>query len=123
MLRCGTHKPLRKQSDNNSFSSSLAPSAISTTFSRMLVEQQVGALLVAADPFFANRRAQVIALAERHTIPAIYQFREFSVAGGLISYGASLPDFIGSPAFTLAAFSKAKGQPTCPSCNRLSSSW
>jgi ABC-type uncharacterized transport system substrate-binding protein len=57
-----------------------------------LVEQRVGALLVAADPFFANRRAQVIALSERHAIPAIYQFREFSVVGGLMSYGANLPD-------------------------------
>jgi ABC-type uncharacterized transport system substrate-binding protein len=57
-----------------------------------LVEQRVGALLVAADPFFANRRAQVIALSERYAIPAIYQFREFSVAGGLMSYGANLPD-------------------------------
>jgi putative ABC transport system substrate-binding protein len=57
-----------------------------------LIEQRVGALLVAADPFFANRHAQVIALSERHAIPAIYQFREFSVAGGLMSYGASLPD-------------------------------
>jgi ABC-type uncharacterized transport system substrate-binding protein len=57
-----------------------------------LVEQRVGALLVAADPFFANRRAQVIALSERHAIPAIYQFREFPVAGGLMSYGANLPD-------------------------------
>ena len=59
-----------------------------TTF----VEQRVGALLVAADPFFANRRAQLIALIERYAIPAIYQFREFSVAGGLMSYGASLPE-------------------------------
>jgi putative ABC transport system substrate-binding protein len=49
----------------------------------MLVEQRVGALLVAADPFFANRRAQLIALAQRYAVPAIYQFREFSVAGGL----------------------------------------
>jgi ABC-type uncharacterized transport system substrate-binding protein len=57
-----------------------------------LVEQRVDALLVAADPFFANRRAQVIALTERHAIPAMYQFREFSAAGGLMSYGASLPD-------------------------------
>jgi putative ABC transport system substrate-binding protein len=57
-----------------------------------LVEQGVGALLVAADPFFANRRAQVISLSERHAIPAIYQFREFPVAGGLMSYGANLPD-------------------------------
>jgi putative ABC transport system substrate-binding protein len=50
------------------------------------VEQRVSALLVAADPFFTNRRAQLIALAQRYAIPAIYQFREFAVAGGLMSY-------------------------------------
>jgi putative ABC transport system substrate-binding protein len=54
-----------------------------------LVEQR-GALLIAADPFFANRRAQVIALSEHHAIPATYQFREFTVAGGLMSYGANV---------------------------------
>jgi putative tryptophan/tyrosine transport system substrate-binding protein len=73
-----------------------------------LVEQRVGALLVAADPFFANRRVQVIALSERHAIPAIYQFREFSVAGGLMSYGANLPDAYRQVAFTPAAFSREK---------------
>jgi putative ABC transport system substrate-binding protein len=57
-----------------------------------LAEQRVGALNVAADPFLANRRAQLIALTERYAIPAIYQFRDFSVDGGLMSYGASLPD-------------------------------
>jgi putative tryptophan/tyrosine transport system substrate-binding protein len=50
------------------------------------------ALLVGSDPFFNNERDQVIALTARHAIPAIYEGREFAVAGGLASYGTSLAD-------------------------------
>jgi putative tryptophan/tyrosine transport system substrate-binding protein len=52
----------------------------------------VKALLVAADPFFNTRREQVIQLAAQHAVPAIYEFREFPVEGGLMSYGTSLAD-------------------------------
>jgi putative ABC transport system substrate-binding protein len=55
-----------------------------------LTRQQAEALLVAADPFFNTRRERIIALAARHAIPAIYEFREFALAGGLMSYGTSL---------------------------------
>ena len=48
------------------------------------------ALLVAADPFFNSRREQLIALSARYMIPAIYEFREFPLAGGLMSYGTNL---------------------------------
>jgi putative tryptophan/tyrosine transport system substrate-binding protein len=51
--------------------------------------QHPGALVVAADPFFYSRRDQVVALASRHSVPAIYERREFAEAGGLISYGPS----------------------------------
>jgi len=55
-------------------------------------ESHAGALLVGSDPFFNNERDQVVALAARHAIPAIYEGREFVMAGGLASYGTSLAD-------------------------------
>src|SRR5262245_2075533 len=54
------------------------------------VEQQASALLVAADPFFNRSRDHIISLAARFKLPAIYDSREFVVAGGLVSYGASV---------------------------------
>jgi len=57
-----------------------------------LVQARTGALLVGDDPFFNNRIERLIELAARHAIPTMYLFREFVVAGGLISYGVSLID-------------------------------
>jgi putative ABC transport system substrate-binding protein len=56
------------------------------------VEHRVGAVLVAAAPFFDTRRERIIALAAQHRLPAMYQFREYAAVGGLISYGPSITD-------------------------------
>jgi putative tryptophan/tyrosine transport system substrate-binding protein len=53
-------------------------------------QQGAGAVLVGSSAFFNRRTEQVAALAARHALPAIYPFREFALAGGLISYGSSL---------------------------------
>ena len=57
-----------------------------------LVRSGVGALMVSNDAFFTNQREQLVALAARNVMPAIYAFREYTVAGGLISYGPSFLD-------------------------------
>ena len=57
-----------------------------------LVQLQASALVVAADGFFSVRHEQLVALAARHRVPAIYVFRQFTASGGLISYGASITD-------------------------------
>jgi len=57
-----------------------------------LMRERVDTLFVSAGAFFADRRVQLVLLATRHAIPAIYPFRGFAEAGGLMSYGASLTD-------------------------------
>jgi putative ABC transport system substrate-binding protein len=64
---------------------------ISTAFA-ILPQLRVGALVVGTGEFFTRRREQIAALATQQGVPAIYQFREYAAAGGLISYGTSLPD-------------------------------
>jgi putative ABC transport system substrate-binding protein len=57
-----------------------------------LAPHQVAALLVGADALFVSRREQLVALAARHSMPSIYDLREYTEVGGLISYGTSLTD-------------------------------
>ena len=68
-----------------------AESEFNAAFST-LVRQGAGALLVCASPFFNSRRQQLVVLAARHSVPAIYEWRDFAEAGGLMSYGTSLAD-------------------------------
>jgi putative ABC transport system substrate-binding protein len=66
-------------------------SEIDTAFTR-IAQMRVQGLLVAGDPVFTSRRNQLIALAARYAVPAIYTFREFPAVGGLMSYSTSLAD-------------------------------
>src|SRR5262245_3534000 len=64
---------------------------IEAAFANFL-QQHTNAVMVGADAFFLSRRDQLVGLTARHAMPAIYYLREFAVAGGLISYGASISD-------------------------------
>jgi putative tryptophan/tyrosine transport system substrate-binding protein len=64
---------------------------IETAFAN-LAELRIGALVVASDPFFNSRRQQIVALATRLAVPAIFHQREFTLEGGLMSYGTSVAD-------------------------------
>jgi ABC-type uncharacterized transport system substrate-binding protein len=56
-----------------------------------LVNEGAGAVVVTANPFFNSKRAQIVALAAYHRIPALFEYREAPLAGGLVSYGPSIP--------------------------------
>jgi len=66
-------------------------SEIDTAFEG-IAEAKPAALAIAADPFFDTRREKLVGLAARYAVPAIYQFREYALAGGLISYGIDIAD-------------------------------
>jgi putative ABC transport system substrate-binding protein len=57
-----------------------------------VARERIPALAVGADPFFDTRRDKLVALAARHAVPAMYHFREFAAAGGLMSYGIDLSE-------------------------------
>jgi putative ABC transport system substrate-binding protein len=66
-------------------------SDVNTAFAT-LVRERAGALVVGTGALLTNQRKQIIALAEHHTVPTIYPYREFTADGGLISYGNNVPD-------------------------------
>ena len=58
----------------------------------IVAQRRIPALAVGADPYFDTRRSKLVALAARYAVPAIFQFREYAVVGGLMSYGIDLSD-------------------------------
>jgi putative ABC transport system substrate-binding protein len=73
-----------------------------------LSQLQVAAVVVANDPFFTAHRDQLVALAARHAIPAIYSQRQFPDAGGLLSYEPIFPIFIAKSGFMRARCLRAR---------------
>jgi putative ABC transport system substrate-binding protein len=57
-----------------------------------LIQLRAGGLVIGPDPFFISQSEQLAALTVRHAVPAVFEFREFAVAGGLLSYGADVTD-------------------------------
>jgi putative tryptophan/tyrosine transport system substrate-binding protein len=64
---------------------------LETAFAALL-QKGVAALIVGSDPFFDSRRKRIISFAAEHRLPGIYQFRDYALDGGLISYGPSITD-------------------------------
>src|SRR5262249_26003258 len=73
-----------------------------------LMRERASALVVGAGGFFTSQRGQIIALAARHAIPAIYGFREYSLDGGLVSYGNDIPDAFRQAGIYVGGLSKAR---------------
>jgi putative tryptophan/tyrosine transport system substrate-binding protein len=89
---------------------------------RTVVALRVGALVVHVDPFLTNQFAQIVALAARHAVPAIYGWPEAPVVGGLMGYGPRITDTYNWRGSMRAAFSRARRRPTCRSNRRQKSS-
>jgi hypothetical protein len=103
--------PLASSAAASAIASSLRPATLPT--------HARAALLVSADPLFISRRLQLAMLAVKHTVPAIFPFREQADGGGLMSYGTSRATFIVVP----VASSRARSPPTCQLCSQPNSSF
>jgi putative ABC transport system substrate-binding protein len=86
-----------------------------------LMQNRADALVIGADPFFIDRRVQIVTLATRYLLPTVHFQREFAEIGGLMERVGS--GAIARLASIPAAFSKARNRPTCRSCSQPSSSW
>jgi putative ABC transport system substrate-binding protein len=84
---------------------------------------RVGGLVIGAGPVFLRDLDKLAALTVRHAVPAIYSYRAFPAAGGLMSYGTDIFDSYRLAAFIPAGFSRAKILPNCQSCRRPSLNW
>src|SRR5436190_2594273 len=88
------------------FENASRPNEIETAFAD-IVQQRAAALLMSSDGFLLTRPDQIVALAARHAVPALYPFRDFAEAGGLISYGTNFLILGGKQVSIPAGFSRA----------------
>jgi putative ABC transport system substrate-binding protein len=79
-----------------------------------LVREGIGSLLVTGDPYFDTRRDRIVGFAARQRLPAIYQFREFAVAGGVLTYGLSFTDVYRQVGLYAAKILKGAGPADLP---------
>ena len=79
-----------------------------------IAQTGAGALLVAGDPFYFSRREKLVALAARHAIPTMYDFRAYAEAGGLASYGTDLTEAYRQVGVYAGRISREKSRRTCP---------
>jgi len=86
-----------------------SPSAIESAF-EALVTKRVDALVVSGEIFFLTQRDRLVELAARHAVPTIYAWREFPIAGGLMSYGADFNELTVCSENTSAGFSRGKSR-------------
>jgi putative tryptophan/tyrosine transport system substrate-binding protein len=77
------------------------------------VEQRVGAFLVTASPFFDTQHDRIIGFAAQKRLPAIYQFRLYAVAGGLISYGPNATQSYKNAGIYVGRILKGESPRTC----------
>ncbi len=99
-----------------------AESEIAAAFAT-LIQMRVGALIIGPDPFFGDQSEQLVALAARYATPTIYSRREFAAAGGLISYGPSLPAVYRQLGTYVGKILKGAKPTICRCSSRPHSSW
>jgi putative tryptophan/tyrosine transport system substrate-binding protein len=87
------------------------------------VRERPDALFVGSDAFFNSRRVQLVHLATLHKVPATYAQRQYSEAGGLMSYGTNVADAFRQVGDYTGRIPRAPSQRSCPSCRLASSSW
>jgi putative ABC transport system substrate-binding protein len=88
-----------------------------------LTQVRAEALLVVTDAVFIGRREQIVTLAARHAVPAIYEASVFARVGGLMSYGPNFVEAIRQVGVYTGRILKGEKPPICPSCSPPSSSW
>jgi putative ABC transport system substrate-binding protein len=97
--------------------------SLPAAFDAAVGQQASGIFVLPDEPFFLLSRAEIIALAARHRLPAFYGMREYVDEGGLMSYGESMRTAYRSLASTSTGLLQGHGPATCRSANRPSSNW